>query len=237
MYKEFRIKGFSNYILRTDDEENIDAYVVVNKETGRIKRYSKNGSYSGMRADDGKAYNKSHKFIIWDNAPYFQNKKRKIEDSFTPVFGYEDEYCIDLNTSMIWNKKHNWFLTPYKYKNSPSVALTKKRKEVSRTVGAIVWETKHKKKIDSSKEEVFHLDFNPQNNTPTNLILLPLDVAADIRSQCAQLMRNTKRKDLRIQRMFDAINKYKIPQKKKQLLEQEIIKLFDKFDDNSKITI
>ena len=130
------------------------------------------GYYPSILGDDGKIYNPTRKRLIWNNAPYYMMIKEKIEKSSKAVFGWEDDYCINLNTQKIWSKKSFHFLNPYTYEVNDCIFLYiafESRKNNNSFRGPlcnVVWETEYQEHINDQKDRIMHLDWDYKNNHP-----------------------------------------------------------------------
>lgn len=230
MTKRFEVQGFSRYWLETEDETNIESYQMVNKETGKTKTKNKMGFWTSLVRDDGHHFTCSSRMFIWNNAPYFIDLKNKIESSYTPVFGWEDDYCINLKSKeiKIWSKKGNYHLTPngdqYQY---IGVSFCKNGKMYPYSVARIVWETIHHQQLDTTKDEIRHLDFDFKNNNESNLMKLPINVNSKIKCIYSYATnRNPKNNtNWKVDDLFNMIDNFNIPDWKKERIQKEILKL------------
>lgn len=224
MTKRFEIKGFSKYCWITEDETNIDAYQLLNVDWNRIKPINDRGMYLSLCADDGKHYSRSARMFKWETIPYFIDLKKKIEAESVPVFGFEDEYMINLDTQKVWSKRFYQYVGSAHPESGMSVcSLAVHMKTTVKFLSNIVWETVHQEKLDSTKFEIRHLDFNALNDKPENLMKLPIEVNSAIKSQYNWYLEHKDQNDWELEDMFDGIKTYDIPQWKKDMLEESII--------------
>lgn len=224
--KEFRIEGFSRYCLRTSDEKVFASYQLVNILTQRPRKVYK-GVYLSLLGDDGKIYSPTRKQLIWKNAPYYKSIEEKIELSTKPVYGWENDYCINLDTQKIWSKRRFHFLNPYVYNYnnylSLYVAFTENGRYFRGPLSNVVWETMYQEHIDDTKDVIMHLDWDYKNNHPRNLLKLSISDFTAIKNYRNALTDKTISISY-IKRILRSINSYNIPDFKKDLLKKNIRK-------------
>lgn len=169
----FTINDSQKYLLRTTDIEDIEKYQVVCK-----KEFSKNKVQSVVPIDkrcstvnlweNGRTFGKGVKKLVWDNVPYFKNKKANIQSSFEDVFGLEDKYCINMNDpTQVWSKQYNQFmkLNEDKYGHLYFASGT------DYYIARIYYETYFKTKIPKGFV-IHHISHQEQQNNIQNLLLL-----------------------------------------------------------------
>ena len=224
MSKKIEMQGYNRYYLRTNNETDIFSYELVDRKKHKVAKIRNVAKAISLINDNGEKILIPSQEIIWKFVPLFIEQKNRIK-SYIPVRGYENEFSIDLETQRIWSKNHNKFLKIINNKGVLSIRLKRNGKVKACALGNIIWQSVYKEDVDSTKDEIRHLDANPSNNAPENLMKLPISVNRSIKMRYTILIRGMGDPHTTINNMYNDLMSYNIKHWKKQRLEAE----FNKF--------